>query len=214
MRYVVLYVCIFLLAFAACRKEKIFPNTRLEGTVTDSTNGESLDDVQIELYRWKDTGLWNSYYKKIDLKSTETDPGGHWEIKFRQVNGRRYVIDFNKDGYYLYQAYQSESEILAPEICLVPKGYIEVRLSDDPSNSYTKVHVKLYNNYSTNCYITTCSGYLPDNRILEAVGNANNIIEWTLYSNTDCWGDDIPGPTYTDTIWVEHNAASVFELVI
>ena len=212
MRNIIILAGICLFAFSSCRKEKMFPNTTINGTIKDSTTQQNLGGVQIELFRWKDVGSWTSNYKKINIQSTVTNDNGNWEIKFRQVHNRLYNITFDKDGYYPREYQIDETKTLEKEIEMIPKGSIELTLTNDTTNIYDEIYIEVINPYSTNVRISRCDDYLPETNVFDAIGNTYTKIQWTKYVNPDCIGTGSMGVTFTDSIWVGHNQTVLYEI--
>ena len=211
--YILFLLCIFSLIYTACRKENTFKNTIISGIVKDSTSDQVISGVNVELYRWKSSGLWNTYNKKIDLQSTNTDSNGQWNFEFRQVSGRVYNLSFLHQDYYGKIIQFGDNEAPEPVIYLVPTGTIEIRLTKDTLNAYDKIHMEIINPYSINTNLTLCDEYLPETRTFDAIGGTANILLWTLYSDPDCMGGfDTTGVDFSDTIWVNPGENVVYEL--
>jgi 5-hydroxyisourate hydrolase-like protein (transthyretin family) len=147
----------------------MFQNTIIEGVVIDSTNQTALKSVELELYRYKNTGLWNTNSTKIDIREVKSDDNGNWIIKFNKVENRVYRLSFFLNNYYQKELLINDN-IQNPEtVSLVPIGKINIEIINDPTNSYGKILVELINPYSTQTHISTCAEYLPESRILEPI---------------------------------------------
>jgi hypothetical protein len=217
MRNILVFACILLFAFSACRKEKMFPNTTLSGIVKDSMNQQNLSGVKFELYRWKDVGVFIPTEKYIEIKSDITNNDGSWEVKFRPVGDRLYYYTFKKDGYYPIEECQyKENETPPAVIYMVPKNYIDVKVVSDTTNAYNGIEVRVHNPHTGGDFgFRACDEYLEDSYPLDVIANTYSKIEWILYPNYDCFGYDLTGGvTYTDSVWVGYNETVPYEIIL
>jgi len=215
MRNILILACIILFAFTSCRKEKLFPNTTLSGIVKDSVDHQKLSEVKVVLYRWKDVGLFVPTSKYIEIKSDITNEDGYWELKFRPVGDRLYHYAFEKDGYYPIDGQFQENETPPAEIYMVPKSYIDVKVISDTTNAYNGIEVRVYNPHTGNFGFRACDEYLEDSNVLDVVANTYSKIEWTVYTDYDCFGwTQTGGVTYTDSVWVGYNQTVPYEIIL
>ncbi|MBN2520497.1 MAG: hypothetical protein JXB17_08335 [Bacteroidales bacterium] len=139
---------IFVVFLFGCENLYIFPNTKVKGSVYDSTTFEKIPYAEVSLYRnvhcrIADIEFCDSWER---LRTELSDEKGNYIIKFDD-EGKEYRISANKEGYYKTGYWYKVSRDRENVDCyLFPKGYITIHVKNIlPFNEQDTINLEIQN---------------------------------------------------------------------
>ena len=193
---------------SSCAPENRNPNRTITMRVVDSIPQTALEEVYVELFRFKSRGLYNPTSEKIIVGTANTDSDGSWTLQFFQQKDKYYHLEVSHPDYYIHKSYFELEEEVDSVLMLAPKGQVDIRV-ENTSGAEGKVIVKLQNTYEYQGSMIACWDEPAILKRKDAVAGAWNRIEIRRYDACNTLLDPV---TEMDSVFVPLDAVGEWTL--
>lgn len=155
-----LFFAVTITLLNSCKKEPI--QYTFAGTVTESTNGNTLAGVNVAIsQRVYEGNVASSFFNSAGLATTGSD--GYWEMTFDREKVFEFRITTSKSGYFESEKIMSSAEVAVDETKIInevmePKSWVKFHLVN-VSGLSTDIFTMIHYNFKTDCSGCTTNDY-------------------------------------------------------